>query len=70
VIIIELVGYLASHLTDDKPWRCVVCETISKHSTDEILPHMTGVHGMDKGRLKMEREESVYLYPEVKVATQ
>jgi hypothetical protein len=67
VILIEMVGYMASHLTDDTPWRCVVCEKVSKHGTEDIIPHMISEHGYDKGRLRMERMESLYLYPEAEV---
>jgi hypothetical protein len=72
VTVIELCAYLTGHATNELPWRCVVCEKISKHSEDAIIPHLIEAHGLDKGRLKMEREESVYLYPpaKVKVATQ
>jgi hypothetical protein len=68
MLIIELCAYIAGHATGDDPWRCVVCDKISKHAEGSIMPHLVEAHGLDEGRLKMERGESVYLYPEAEAS--
>ena len=60
------MAYVAAHISDDHPWRCVVCDKLSKHSTETVIDHLETAHGLDKDRLKMERMESVYLYPATK----
>ncbi len=62
VTIIEMVAYLAAHAVDYTPWRCVLCDVVSKHSEGEIMDHLAG-HGLDKARLRTEKD-GIFLYPE------
>jgi uncharacterized C2H2 Zn-finger protein len=61
-VVIEMCAYLAVHITSDDPWRCVVCDEITRHAEDGIMPHLTEAHGMDKGRLKKDKD-GIFLYP-------
>ena len=67
-MVIEMCAYLTGHLTDEQPWRCVVCEDLTRHSEDQIMPHLMEAHGLDKTRLKTERGDAVFLYPAKGVA--
>lgn len=55
-----MVGYLASHITDDVPFRCVVCEHLTKHSHDGIIPHMIGAHNFSKAELSIDKDGGVF----------
>lgn len=64
MITIEMCAYLAAHGSEDNPWRCVVCDKISKHDDDGIMRHLTEDHGLDVKRLKKEHKDGIFLYPE------
>jgi len=44
--LIEMVAYQAIHTTEDFPWRCMLCEKLTKHSHDDMLPHLVGAHNL------------------------
>lgn len=64
MLVIELMAYMAAHQTDDEPWRCVVCDKISKHADSDIMRHLTEDHEYPAERLKKEHKDGIFLYPE------
>jgi hypothetical protein len=59
-----MVGYLASHITDDVPFRCMVCERLTKHSHDDIISHLVGAHNFPKAGLSIDRDGGVFHTPQ------
>jgi len=62
-----MCAYIAAHSTDINPWRCVVCDKISHHSEDGIMKHLTNDHELEVSRLKIDRKDGIYLYPEKEI---
>ena len=46
--LIEMVAYQAIHTTEDFPWRCMLCEKLTRHSQDGMILHLTGAHNIIK----------------------
>jgi len=61
-----MCAYSTAHSVDDTPWRCVACDSISKHGEADIMRHLTEDHGHPAERLKMEHKDGIFLYPEGK----
>jgi hypothetical protein len=64
MVVTEMCAYPVSHLTDELTWRCVVCEDLTKHSEEGIIPHLVSDHGLKRELLKNERADGIFLYPE------
>ena len=64
--VLELVGYTASHRTDDVPFRCVICEYLTKHSHEGIIPHMIMAHNLSAAELSIDNDGNVFHTPQGK----
>jgi hypothetical protein len=62
VYITEMVAYEAAHATEETPWRCMKCETLTQHSAEGITPHLIE-HGFPVALLKKEHD-AIFLHPE------
>ena len=58
-----MAAYKALHNVEKNNWRCMFCESLTKHSEEEIFDHLVTIHGTNKDRLKKEQGNEIFLYP-------
>ena len=63
LIEIEMAAYKALHNVEENNWRCMFCESLTKHTEEEIFDHLITIHGTSKDRLKKEQGNEIFLYP-------
>ena len=61
--VMEMVGFTAAHRTDEVPFRCVICEYLTRHSPEGIIPHMVGAHNLSAAELSIDHEGNVFHTP-------
>jgi hypothetical protein len=62
LILIEMMAYRVAHAETEEEWRCVVCEKLTRHKEDEIVPHLVWAHNMPNDQLVQDRD-GIFLHP-------
>jgi len=63
MIEIQMAAYKALHNVDENNWRCMFCESLTRHTEKEIFDHLIEAHSTSKERLKKEQGNEIFLYP-------
>ena len=61
--VLNMVGYRAAHTVDEVPFRCVVCERLTRHSSDDIIPHIVAAHNIPEAELSIDKDGNVFHVP-------
>ena len=61
--LITMVAYTAAHATDEVPFRCVACEHLTRHSHEDIIPHLVAAHNLSKDELSIDKDGNVFHCP-------
>ena len=59
----EMVAHRTLHASGDQPWRCRMCEDFGKHSYEEIVTHLHGIHGYNMEEANIDKSEGVIYCP-------
>jgi hypothetical protein len=62
LILIEMVAYRVEHAVTAEEWRCTVCEKLTRHTEEEIIPHLVWAHNKPNDLL-VEDRDGIFLYP-------
>lgn len=65
----EMVAYQSAHITDETPWRCMLCEKLTKHTHDGVVPHLMGAHNLLKDSILKDSDGMFVLSTENKTET-
>ena len=63
LIQLEMVAYLAAHETEEKPWRCVLCEELTPISDRFIRLHLATEHFRGNVVALKQEDGALFLYP-------
>ena len=60
MITIEMIAYKTKSGSEDEPWRCVVCDTLTRHTDEGIEPHLISVHDILNTRIKRHSDGTIF----------
>ncbi len=66
---IEMCAYQAMHFDGGPPWRCVLCESLTRHTDEGIMPHLVDAHNALAAQIRTELD-GMFLYPNPTKETQ